>query len=629
MTAFSRLLVRSPTPTFTSPAEKRPVIQALLQFVGIAVLSLVVPVIRTHLSRRRRAEVQTGGTASCRAVLSVDDGKFRRGVLLLSPTRATWQSKHGNRALDLGGARVITAGPAQQRQARPDDVLLRLVLPGGASTRILLHESDAATFLEVLGRTEAPSASAVECSPTPTGRARWALPSFVLAALWVVVWAALALDGATVTVTVASVTPDGLCVVTWIGSDGSHHSGDLDCDNPVVGSRETAWALGWPVTADVEKPASMVPGVLVTGALLACPGAVSLIRRRRRLRRPVPTALDAPGGRTPPRVRVPDQDAPPLSVDDARPWHGEPALSYLNRLAPYASRQLALDGWENPGLPAGADSPQLAGTVLRALGVPAMLLVAVIGLVWVYSGNWFVLSTAATTTTVVGTSTGESASGSHWPLPEMVTVSFRTSDRIEHLADVSTLDSLPAGTPVTVEYALADPDAARLVGPADGLGRGVALTLGALAVLAAWSVRRGRAARAGVRAVHAATEQPPNPAVGLLTADPAGRPLLLACNPLVQPVQLYAVPLEPPLPHGTAATFAASGATELRLRGRLWAGELVVPEAGGRRLRPSGPATLPDDEQLARLLDSVGALVRAADGDEHRGQPGDEGYGDH
>jgi hypothetical protein len=51
---------------------------------------------------------------------------------------------------------------------------------------------------------------------------------------------------------------------------------------------------------------------------------------------------------------------------------------------------------------------------------------------------------------------------------------------------------------------------------------------------------------------------------------------------------------------------------ELRLRGRLADGETVVPDVGGSVLWPSGPAWLPDADDLVVLLDSVGAPSRAA-----------------
>jgi hypothetical protein len=123
---------------------------------------------------------------------------------------------------------------------------------------------------------------------------------------------------------------------------------------------------------------------------------------------------------------------------------------------------------------------------------------------------------------------------------------------------------------------------------------------------------RVRSATVAFRAATAPSELPPNPALGLLTADAAGRPLLVACSPAGAPLELYAVPLETPLPHGTAARFVAQRPLELRLRGRPAGGETVVPEVGGAVLWPTAPAWLPEPDDLVALLDSVGALGRSA-----------------
>jgi hypothetical protein len=122
---------------------------------------------------------------------------------------------------------------------------------------------------------------------------------------------------------------------------------------------------------------------------------------------------------------------------------------------------------------------------------------------------------------------------------------------------------------------------------------------------------RVRSALAGVRAARAAAELPPNPALGLLTADGDGRPLLVVCSPVGGPLELYTVPLETPLPHGTAALFVAHRPLELRVRGHLAEGATVLPAVGAAVLWPAGPASLPGREELVVLLDSVGALGRS------------------
>jgi hypothetical protein len=51
------------------------------------------------------------------------------------------------------------------------------------------------------------------------------------------------------------------------------------------------------------------------------------------------------------------------------------------------------------------------------------------------------------------------------------------------------------------------------------------------------------------------------------------------------------------------------------VRGRLAGGETVVVEVGGLVLWPSGPAWLPERDDLVDLLDSVGALSRSGEHD--------------
>ncbi len=577
----------------------------LLQLAGYALLSVVVAVVRRRRADRRRAEVETGGAATCRAGLSIGDGRFRTGALLLSGARVVWQSKRGTETYELSGEHP-------PRYGRDGDILLRLALPGRVSARIVLSEDDAATLAGLLPRTDpSPPGAALPDFPAPRRRP-WAVALLALAGLWTFGWIALVLDGETVTATVTGGDGAGGCTVVWHGDDGrSYEDHDVDCDDPPAGSNVTVWALGWPATGDAEDPTWTVGGVTFVAALIAAPGAISLLRTRRRLRRPLTTAAPSLPEAATQRVTVPLQNAPALSAEDLRPLPAETPEETLRRLAPRAARQIPADGWEHPGLPAGDGPPQLLTRLFRALRWPGALLAGAVVLTWLLTGSWYVLQTS-TTTTARGISTGE-VTESHWPLPDQVTVRFRTSDRGEHVADVATLTSLPKGRAVTVEYAVTDPGSARLVGPPDGLGRSVTLTLAAVALLLLWGINRIRSTLADMHGVRMAAQNPPNPALGLLTADSRGRPLLIACSPLTSPLELYAVPLEAPLPHGTAALFVANLAPELRLHGRLAEGETVVPELGRAVLWPAGPAWLPDADDLLGILDSVGALDRSAD----------------
>lgn len=585
----------------------------IAKIAGFAVLAAVVGAVRMYRAHRRRAEVETGGTATCRGVLSTGDGPFRTGRLLLSGARVVWQNRRGDMAVELSGGQAVAAGEASQGRARNGDVLLRLMLPGAVTARLILQEDDAATLVELLPRTDTPPAG----TPLPVlperRRRPWALVCLGLAAVWTLVWVVLVLDGDTVRATITGGDGDGTCTVVYRAADGGHHTGEVDCDDQPAGTAVTVWALGWPATGDLEDPGLTLANVPLVGALIAAPGAVSLLlgRRRRVRRTPLQTATPEPVA---PRVVVPVQDALPLTSEDVRPLPDETPGQTLQRLAPRAVRQIPVDGWENAELPAGNGPPLLFTRLLRAVGVPLVFLVLAVVLTWLYAGSWFVLAGRATSTTA-GVVTGDLPTESHWPLPEVVTVRFPTSDGNVHEADVPTLASLPAGRRVTVAYAEGEPGAARLVGPADGLGRSAALTTTGVALVLLFIAYRVRTATAGLRAAQRASELPPNPVVALLTADRAGGPLLLACSPTRTPLELYAVPLEAPLPHGTAARFVAQRPLELRVRGRLADGETVVPEVGGALLWPTAPAALPDADDLVLLLDSVGALTRSSAGD--------------
>lgn len=582
------------------------------QFAGVAIVAVVGTAVRMLLAHRRRDAVETGGTATCRGVLSTGDGPFRSGRLLLSGARVVWQNRRGDTAVELSGGQVVAAGGVPQRRARNGDVLLRLMLPGGVPARLIIQEDDAATLVDMLPRTEAPPAGTAIPVLPERRRRPWALVSLGLAAVWTLVWVVLVLDGDTLPATITRNDGDRPCTVAYRGTDGGHHTGEVDCDDQPAGTEVTVWALGWPATGDLEDPGLTLANVPLVGALLAAPGAVSLLRSRRRRTHRTPTHASTPEPVTP-RVHIPVQDAPPLSAEDVRPLHDETPGQTLQRLAPRAVRQIPVDGWENAELPAGNGPPILFTRLLRAVGVPLFFLACAVVLTWLYAGSWYVLAGRATGT-AAGISTGDQTE-SHWPLPDMVTVRYTTSDGNVHETDVPTLSSLPAGRRVTVEYAVGEPDAARLVGPADGLGRSAALTAAGVALVLLFLLFRVWTATAGLRAARTVADLPPNPVLGLLTADRAGSPLLLACSPAGTPFELYAIPLETPLPHGTAARFVAQRPLELRLRGSLTDGGTVVPEVGGSLLWPAAPAALPDADELVVLLDSVGALTRSGAGD--------------
>jgi hypothetical protein len=292
---------------------------------------------------------------------------------------------------------------------------------------------------------------------------------------------------------------------------------------------------------------------------------------------------------------------------------GEQPQAVLSRLAPYADRQVPRDGWSADERPSGARTPVPATRFLQRVWVPLLLAGLVVVVSWPWPLRWFALHTSETAS-VVGTSTGAVPVESLGPLPGELTVVFPLEDGTEQRADVATDAERPEGTEVRVEHAVDSPSWARVVGDDDALGRGTALTTGAVALclsVAGWRVRTLARWRARVRRAASAA---PRPALGLLTADPAGDPLLLVTDPVVTPLRFTAVPLARPLPRGTAAR-TRPGAP-LSVHGELRDGAVVVRVPGvDQPLLPTGPAALVPPAGLLYLLDPAHALLDEVDAD--------------
>jgi hypothetical protein len=126
------------------------------------------------------------------------------------------------------------------------------------------------------------------------------------------------------------------------------------------------------------------------------------------------------------------------------------------------------------------------------------------------------------------------------------------------------------------------------------------------------AVRRLAEARYGRQAIAAARRGPARPVLAILSCDATDQPVLLLADEVIEPAELWAVLLQPPLPHGTKDEFLA-GPVKGTARGRLAEDEAVVVTLTGasHALLPSSPAWRPPLEELADLLDSAGALDRA------------------
>lgn len=576
---------------------------SLLAPVAVFVLAVLAYLLRDRRARRRRAGVLAGGTARTRARLGRETGRLAAGRLLLTASTVRWQPRRGGPVVDLTGAEVLSAvAEPGLRQARPDDVLLRLGRGGGGPVRLLLHEGDGALVVRLLGQGEA-STEPLVLPELPAARGPWwSWAVLALAGLWLAGWAWLVLGGDTVRATVTGGDGEGYCDVRWTDGDGRVQTAEVDCADEAAGSPRTVWTLARPFRGEAVDPAWTAGSVGGTAAVAAAVGGAGLWFRRRD---DDPVVAVEPHGTA---------GLPPLTEDDLLPTLTPPA-AVLARLAPYAVRQLPDDGWQDARRPGGAGRVRLLGQVARALAGPAVALglVAVLSAPWPY--RWYVLQTTDTRL-AAATSTGEEVIAGPGPVPDDVTVTWTDTGGARRSADVATTRELPRGAAVTVRHATAKPGWARLDGEGDGLDRGAGLgALGGALALGVGAVRLA-GVRRGLRAVRAAREAGPRPVLGLLTADPLGDPVLLVCDPVSVPVQLTAVPLRTPLPTGTAAAFAHAGVVALQARGRLGDGEAVVVEAptpARSPLEPADAAWQPDVEELLVLLDSAGSLSRYAD----------------
>ena len=578
----------------------------LVQTAAVVVLSVVVALVRSRRADRRRATVQAGDAATCRARLGVGTAPLTAGRLSLSPWQVVWTARSGDERADLAGAVVLSVAAAEGAGVEAaEDVVLRLGLPDGKTVRVQLYRDDAATLQRVLSRLDAaPAAAAWSPPPRVHRRPWWAVCCVTVAGLWVLSWAWLVVTGHTATATVTGGDGEGLCDVSWEEAGGTRATGEVDCADEPAGSHRTVWVLGWPVTGEPMDPGWTTGGVLVVGGLVAAPGALRLVQLRLRRRpRTVPPAAAAPLPRE-------HQLLPDLDPTDLLPVAGQEPAAHLARLAPYARRQVPDDGWEKPGRPDGVRGPLRPVRLALGLRGPAVLVAVVLASTSWWSYRWLVLETTPTDA-AVATSTGEVSLDGPGPLPDDVGVRYRGAAGPVHQADVATTRALPEGTQVRVEYATGHPGEVRLAGAGDGLGRGAALGGAGITVGLLWAGWRVRSTMRFVRSVHTAHRQLPRPALGLLTADGDGHPVVLLRDPLVSPPAWFAVPVEVPLPHGTASAFAAGAAVSVH--GRLTDGGVVVvrPAADTPELLPAAPAVALGLERVAELLDSAGVLARS------------------
>ena len=584
----------------------------------VAVFGLAA--LHDRAARRRRSRSRAGAEVQCRARLREGDGRGRRGRLVLSGPAVVWRGADG-RTIDLAGADVVTAvtDPAWFL-ARLDDVELQMLLAGGGTAAVLLHQTDARSLINRLRDDTVPpparpaQAALPDVAALPdgaevpergwlraVGRA-WPYGLLAVSAIWWGLWTWMVLAGTTVDAAVIGGDGETYCLVRWSDDTGQVQTSDVDCAGEPVGATKRIWALAAPQSGEAMDPGWTVGLVSASGLIVAGAGGAGLLLRRR-----------PPGADLPLEVSVdplsPLRRLPELTEQDVRPSM-EPASAVLARFAPYAARQLPADGWEEPGERGGAttgSSPWRWGRALLAPAVALFCLTMVTG-PWPY--RWYALH-AGPTATATAISTGEEILPEIGPVPADVAVRFRDPTGLQQQAEVATTRALPAGTVVTVRYALDRPGRARLVGAGDGLDRAAAAAGLVTVVILSWAGWRLVGVAAGDRAVRRAAAGPRRPGLALLTADPDGEPLLLACDPVLHPVRLIGVPLRTPLPHGTLTAFGATAGTDITLLGRPADGEAVITELPtGNRLLPAAPAYDLDPPLLLEVLDSAGVLGR-------------------
>lgn len=578
----------------------------LVQMAVALLLGIAVGWWQVRRADRSRAELADQGSTSVPARIEVGGARSRSGRLLLSGDRAEWTARRGSHRVDLTGAVLLSVAPATGWRARPDDVRVRLRLPSGGSASVLVDTSLADLLVDTLTLLPAgpPVGGASEEPPAGRrpGRRWWGWLLVAAGTLWTAYCVCMFVTGYSATVTVTGGDGDGFCDVVWQDPDGREQRGEADCADQPAGTPLDVRVTGWPEPGDPTMPGTYVLIAALFGGPPLALGTWRLLYLRRQRRDLLAWTAGACGPAGPPPVPL-----PPLSVEDLTPRPGEQPRTVLARLAPYAARQVPGNGWSDPSRPAGTRTTAPFVRVLSRTWVPVLLAVAVVLVTSPWPWRWIVLHTSETVA-VTGTSTGRIAVDEAGPFPNELTVTFLLPDGTVQRADVATHAEPPDGETVRIVHAADDPHWARLVGDDDDLDQ--AALLSALATVlclavAGWRVRSLLGWRSRVRRATAAA---PRPALGSLTADPTGAPLVLLTDPLVSPLRFTAVPLAHPLPVGTSARMA--GGEVLSVHGELRDGAAVVVRVPGvgAPLLPAGPAAEVPAADLLVLLDAAHAL---------------------
>lgn len=530
------------------------------------------------------------------------------GVLELADGAAALRPEEGPAAairLPAGAVEVVNVRSASAgdgiRTDRDDFDVVMTTDGSGTALQLLVPVEEGEALVELLqlsGPLTGPEVPVAEVRQqdrrlTAPG---WALACLAAASLGALACGALWWGSEPVRVTITGpVTSYDLCPVEWTDPwAGTPQDAQISCfDGDQPGDDVEALALPTPFRGEVFDTESFPMLLVLVCAPVAGLGLAGIAwaswRRRGSDWAERPLGTGAPADVPLPRLGGSDLDATSVALAvrarAAREgWH----LDGSPRAAVTAEQAQSTPWWRLPAL---------RGTVLGAAAC-AMTAVVPLGLGvlggWTAWGSW-----AGLRDTPVAVATAEVGEVSEtFPLlPVDLEVRF-IADTGEQLAWVALVGDPPEG-PVRVLYSLDDPQRARMLGEGDGTRRGMllsgllvggALVWGGGCVHRSWRVRREllTALHDGPRAVrpYALTRGPEGEPLLLLFADAAAAPRWVV--PLAEDVHSV-VPL-----HG-----------EVEVRGRLAAGEALIPVLPERVLWPADPLLeIEPDDALALVTGS-------------------------
>jgi hypothetical protein len=489
----------------------------------------------------------------------------------------------------LVGLTLVRRGEDVVGSASEPLTVLHLRDPNGALVEMGVHHDNADLLVQVL-RTERHGAPP---APRPDRLPLLAKVVAVPAVVWLLAWVYFAIAGQVLDATVLANDGAGTCRVEWVEA-GRTYADEADCWNEATpGAPMRIIAIPPPfrgLAVDVPHTLYWVPGIFLAG--VAPLGAAAALRAVRR-RRPVPTGAGT--------AVVAETGVPRLERHELR-W---------STIAKTVERRAEVEGWREgtaAGWPRMVRSP-VRRLVLRWVGRtvwPLFVLFLAALFAWTSISTALRLDASASRTagaTVVTTN------GFVPPVPFDVTVSFEVNGVVREVQVASTAH-YGAGRHVTIEYGADNPHVARLVGPDDGVGRGLFVggVLGAIALTLLWRIT------VAVRVPRTFRRRRHEPGADLryaIARDAAGDFVLLLFPLGGDPRPDAGVLLERVLPDVPVSGTAL-------VRGPVEEDGLVVVEAGGRVLYPESRVMLAD----------AGIVQLLVNGDPPEEYGDDEGWGE-